>query len=72
MVPIQNISKGPKQPRSPKHKSTAQGNTVARRKLPRLDSIPQKKTTQKLTLSEDCHILLLLRHQNYGGRSGFS
>ena len=46
MVPIQNISKGPKQPRSPQHKSTAQGNTVARRKLPRLDSIPQKNNTE--------------------------
>ena len=42
-VPIQNISKGPKQPRSPKRKSTAQGSTAARRKSPRLDSIPQKK-----------------------------
>ena len=42
-VPIQNISKGPKQPRSPKRKSTAQGSTAATRKSPRLDSIPHKK-----------------------------
>ena len=69
-VPIQNISKGPKQPRSPKRKSTAQGSTAARRKSPRLDSIPQKKT-QKLTLNEDCHVLLPFC-SSYDIRTGFS